>query len=165
MRTIRYTKEMSKIITIQMRNIRLGGKCHSILTKFQNNFLNKMDLLYSQARIWMWVWDILVLGTLGPWNPWTLEPLVLGTPPISSSYSSPWVWFGYGVRGGVSCDIGEWDWRWTFILILKSWTSSFLLHSLPLTSSHLLLIPPSYSTLLPNLLLTPPTSYWRVPDD
>ena len=80
MRTIRYTKEMSKIITIQMRNIRLGGKCHSILT-FQNNFLNKMDLLYSQARIWMWVWDILVLGTLGPWNPWTLEPLVLGTPP------------------------------------------------------------------------------------
>ena len=42
-----------------------------------------------------------------PWSTWTLEPLVLGTPPISSSYSPPWVWFGYGVRGGVSCDIGE----------------------------------------------------------
>ena len=58
-------------------------------------------------------------------------------------------------------------------LILKScgvdgwnpWTSSFLLHSLPLTSSHLLLNPPSYSTLLPNLLLTPLTSSWRVSDD
>ena len=52
----------------------------------------------------------------------------------------------------------------TFMLILKScgvggWnpeTSSFLLHFLPLASSHLLLIPPSNSTLLPNLLLTPP---------
>ena len=63
---------------------------------------------------------------------------------------------------GVSCDIGEFL---TFILILKScgvgeWnpeTSSFLLHYLTLTSSHLLLIPPIYSSLLPNLLLTPPT--------
>ena len=51
----------------------------------------------------------------------------------------------------------------TFILILKScgvceWNPgpSFLLHYLPLTSSHLLLIPPNYSTLLPNLLLPPP---------
>ena len=28
----------------------------------------------------------------------------------SSSYSPPWIWFGYGVcvgEGGVSCDIGE----------------------------------------------------------
>merc|ERR1719270_299393 len=33
---------------------------------------------------------------------------------------------------------------------------SFLLHSLPLTSSHLLLIPPCYSSLLPKLLLPPP---------
>ena len=52
----------------------------------------------------------------------------------------------------------------TFILILKicemgGWnpgTFSFLLHYLPLTSSHLPLIPPSYSSLLPNLLLPPP---------
>ena len=51
----------------------------------------------------------------------------------------------------------------TFILILKScgvgwWNpgTSFLLYSLPLTSFHLLLIPPSYSSLLPNLLLPPP---------
>ena len=40
------------------------------------------------------------LRYLSPWDPGTLEPLVLGTPPISSSYSPPWVWFGYGVRGG-----------------------------------------------------------------
>ena len=52
----------------------------------------------------------------------------------------------------------------TFIMILKrcgvgGWnpeTSFFLLHFLSLTSSHLLLIPPSYSTLLPNFLLPPP---------
>ena len=51
----------------------------------------------------------------------------------------------------------------TFILILKScgvgrWnpgTSSFLLHSLPLTSSHLLLIPPTSFLFLPS---TPPSS-------
>ena len=42
-------------------------------------------------------------------------------------------------------------------------TSFFLLHSLPLTSSHLLLIPPSYFTLLPNLLLTPPNSSYLLP--
>ena len=35
-------------------------------------------------------------------------------------------------------------------------TFSFLLHSLSLTSSHLILFPPSHSILLPNLLLTPP---------
>ena len=44
-------------------------------------------------------------------------------------------------------------------------TSFFLLHSLPLTSSHLLLIPPSYFTLLPNLLLTPPNSSYLLPKD
>ena len=89
------------------------------------------------ARIWMWVWDILVLGTLGPWDPWTLEPWTLGLldlfppptpphtspcillpPPISSSYSPPLVWFGYGGRGGMSWDIWEWDWRWTFYLYI-----------------------------------------------
>ena len=37
----------------------------------------------------------------------------------------------------------------------NGWTS-VVLHSLPLTSSHLLLIPPSYSAPLPNLLLPPP---------
>ena len=52
---------------------------------------------------------ILVLGTLGPWDPWTLEPLDLGTlgpppssntssyfpiHPLTSSYSPPFVWFG-----------------------------------------------------------------------
>ena len=118
--------------------------------------------LESQARIWISVWDILVLGTLGPLNTETLGPLDLGTFCLLLS-SFGMVWLG-GV-GGVSCDIGDWDWRWTFILILKSWTSSFLLHSLPLTSSHLLLIPPSYSillpNLLPNLLLPPPKEYQR----
>jgi len=98
----------------------------------------------------MWVLDILVLGTPGPWNPWTLglldlfppptlphiSPYILLPPPISSYYSPPLVWFGL---------------VW-FILMLKRYY--ILLHSLPLTSSHLLPIPPSYST----LLLTPPTS-------
>ena len=115
----------------------------------------------------------MVLGTPGPWNPWTLglldlfppptpphtSPYIILPPPISSSYSPPLVWFSNWVVG-VSCDIEEGDWR----MISKScevgeWnpgTSSFLLHSLPITSSHLLLIPPSYSSILPNLLLTPP---------
>ena len=55
--------------------------------------------------------------SLGPWDSWTLEPLDLGTlgplpssntssyfllpSPISSSYSPPLVWFGYGVGGCV----------------------------------------------------------------
>ena len=34
--------------------------------------VDKMDLLYSQARIWMWLLDILFLGTLGPLDPGTL---------------------------------------------------------------------------------------------
>ena len=112
-------------------------------------------------------------GTPGPWDPWTLglldllptltiphtSPYILLYPPISSSYSPPLVWLcGRGVVT-LEDEIGD----LTFILILKSYgggggTSSFLLHSLPLTSSHLLLIPPSYSTLLPNFLLTPHTS-------
>ena len=61
----------------------------------------------------------------------------------------------------------------TFILILKScgvgwwspWPSSLLLHSLPLTCSHLLLIPSSYSTFLPILLLTPLNSSYLLPKD
>ena len=32
---------------------------------------NKMDLLQSQARIWIWLWDILILRTLGPSDPGT----------------------------------------------------------------------------------------------
>ena len=129
----------------------------------------------------MWVWDILVLGTLGPWDPWTLEPLDLGTlgplpssntiplHPLTSSYlflllsSFGMVWLGGG-GWVVSLENETGDGPLTFILILKicgmgewnSGTSCFLLHSLPLTSSHLLLIPPSYSSLLPNLLLPPP---------
>jgi len=109
----------------------------------------------------MWVLDILVLGTPGPWNPWTLglldlfppptlphiSPYILLPPPISSYYSPPLVWFGL---------------VW-FILMLKRYY--ILLHSLPLTSSHLLPIPPSYPTLLPNLLLTPPTSSRGISDD
>ena len=82
-------------------------------------------------------WD---LGTTRPWNPWTsslLQHLLIL--PLTSSYlllSLPptlLIWYGL-VMGAM------------FLLV----------HSLPLTSSHLLLIPPSYSTLLPNLLLTPP---------
>ena len=125
-------------------------------------------------------WD---LGTPGPWNPWTSSLhqhlLIL---PLRSSYlllSLPptlLLWYGLVRKAGgwvVTLENETGDGPLTFILILKScgmgeWnpgTSSFLLHSLPLTSFHLLLIPPSYSSLLPNLLLTPPTSSWRVSDD
>ena len=129
-----------------------------------------MDLLWSQARIWIWLWNILVLGTPNPWNTgdsWTSSLLqhllILPIHPLSSSYlllllssfGMVWLW------GGGCCDIENEieDGPLTFILILKScgvggWTSS-----------HLLLIPPSYSTLLPNLLLTSPTSSWRVSGD
>merc|ERR1719188_862875 len=122
----------------------------------------------------------------GPWDPGTLGPLDLGTlgplsstntssyfplHPLTSSYlflllsSFGMVWLGGG-RLVVKLENETGDGPLTFILILKScgvveWnpeTSSFLLYSLPLTSFHLLLIPPSYSSLLPHLLLTPPNS-------
>ena len=139
----------------------------------------------------MWVEDILILGTLGPldlgtlgpWDSWTsslLQHLLIL--PLTSSYllqSLPptlLLWNGLVMGGGLwvvtlEDEIG--DGPLTFILILKScwvgrWnpgTSSFLLYSLPLTSSHHLLIPPSYSTLLPNLPITPPTSSRRISDD
>ena len=121
--------------------------------------------------------------SLGPWDPWTLEPLDLGNlgplpssntssyfplhPPISSSYSPPLVQYGLVMGGGG----GElWHLRMRLEMYLwplywSSGTSSFLLHYLPVTSSHLLLIPPSYSTLLPNLLPIPPTSSLRMSDD
>ena len=113
----------------------------------------------------MWVWDILVLGTLGPWDPWTLEPLDLGTlgplpssntssyfplHPLTSSYlfllisslSTVWLWEGGWV---VTFEIR--DGPLTFILI--PWD---LL--LPSTfSSSNLLPPPSYSS---QLLHPPP---------
>ena len=98
--------------------------------------------------------------------------------PLTSSYlllsSFGMVW----LRGGSG--VVTWDWmrlRWTFYLYIDlkdkscgmGWwnpgTSSFLLHSLPVTSSHLLLIPPSYSTLLPNLLQIHPTSTPMMSDD
>ena len=110
------------------------------------------------------------LGTLGPWDSWTsslLQHLLII--PLTSSYLllslPPTLLLWYGLVMGEL-------WNLTMRLEMDLWplywfpgTSSFLLHSLPLISSHLLLIPPSYSILLPNLLLTPPTSSWRVSDD
>ena len=118
-------------------------------------------------------WDLGTLGPLPSANTSSYFPL----DPLTSSYlflllsSFGMVWLGGGWVVTLENETG--DGPLTFILILKScgmgeWnpgTSSFLLHSLPLTSFHLLLIPPSYSSLLPNLLLTPPTSSWRVSDD
>ena len=110
------------------------------------------------------------LGTLGPWDSWTSSLcqhlLIL---PLRSSdlllslLPTLLLWYGLVMGGGgvvnfedeigdgplKSCGVGGWN----------PGTSSFFLHSIPLSSSHLLLIPPSYSTLLPNLLLTLPTSY------
>ena len=92
------------------------------------------------------------LGTPEPWNPWTLGLLDLLSSllqhllilPLTSSY----LLFNLLSSFGMSFDIGEWDLRWTFDLYIdlkKLWggwvnpgTSSFLLHSLPLTSSNLL---------------------------
>ena len=105
------------------------------------------------------------LGTLGPWDSWTsslLQHLLIL--PLTSSYlllSLPptlLLWYGL-VRGGVSCDIGEWDWRWTFDLYIDlkklwdGWVEPWDL-LLPSTfSSSDLLPPPSYSS---QLLLPPP---------
>ena len=111
-----------------------------------------MDLLWSQARIWIWLWNILVLETPNPWNTgdsWTSSLLqhllILPIHPLSSSYlllllssfGMVWLWGGGGPL--------------TFILILKSCgmggcnlgSFSFLLHSLPLTSLFLPATPPS----------------------
>ena len=104
-------------------------------------------------------WDLL---TLGIWDSFTsslfLYLLIL---PLTSSYlflllsSFGMVW----LRGGVSCDIGEWDWRWTFDLyidlkkLLGGWVEPWDL-LLPSTfSSSNLLPPPSYSS---QLLHPPP---------
>ena len=135
------------------------------------------------------------LRYLGPWHPGTLEPLDLGTlgplpssntssyfplHPLTSSYlflllssfGIVWLWGGGGWVVTLEDEIG--DWLLTFTLILKSccvggWisgTSSILLHSLTLTSSHILLIPPTYSILLPNLHpppKSPPNSSYLLP--
>ena len=160
---------MCRFINIS-NNCFISNNCLSnireVLTQTKKMW-NMMDFFKSQACIWMWVWDILVPRTLGPWDSWTsylLQQLLIL--PLTSSYlflllsSFGMVWLWEGGGGGVLTL--EMDLR---PLYWSPGTSSFLLHSLPLTSSHLLLIPPSYSTLLPNLLLTPPTSSWRVSDD
>ena len=86
-----------------------------------------MDLLWSQARIWIWVWDILVLGTLGPWDPWTLEPLDLGTlGPLPSANSG----------NNLTFILIPWD-----LLLPSAFSSSNLLPP-PSHSSQLLLPPP-----------------------
>ena len=122
-----------------------------------------------------WSLGPLDLGSSGPWDSWTFSLLQhLLILPHTSYYlllSLPLVWFGYG--GGnelwhwrMRLEIDLWPLYWSWKVV--GWvggTSSFLLHSLPLTPSHLLLIPPSYSSLLPNLLLTPPSSSWRLSDD
>ena len=105
-----------------------------------------------------WSLGPLDLGTLGPlptsntsWY-FPLHPLTSSYPfLLLSFFGMVWLWGGEGVVT-LENEIGI-------------GTSSFLLHSLPLTSSHLLLIPPSYSTLLPNILLTPPTSSRGVSHD
>ena len=89
----------------------------------------------------MWVWDILVLGTLRPWDPWILEPLDLGTlRPLPTSNNSSYFpihpltssclfllvsSFGMVCLGGEGGWVGTLEdeignWPLTFILILKS---------------------------------------------
>ena len=107
-------------------------------------------------------WD---LGTLGPWDSWTsslLQHLLIFSHTSSyflllSSFGMVWI------RGGDESNIGGWDWRWTFDLYIDlkklwgGWMEPWNL-LLPSTFSsfnllHLLVIPPSYSFLLPHLLL------------
>ena len=96
-------------------------------------------------------------------------------------YSTRWTFFRvklvFECEFEISCSLGPLDLRmdlWTLGPLPSSNTSSyfpihpltsFLLHSLHLTSSHLILIPPSYSILLQNLLPTPYISSWRLSDD
>ena len=126
----------------------------------------EFEISWSMGPLDLWTLGPLDLETLGPWDSWTsslLQHLLIL--PLTSSYlllSLPptlLLWYGL-VMGG-----GGWGGVVTLENEIRTGTSSFLLHSLPLTSSHLLLIPPTYSTLLPNLLLTPPTCSRRVSDD
>ena len=121
----------------------------------------------------MWLWDILVLGTPEPWNPWdtwtSSLPQHLLILPLTSSYlllslpSTLLLWYGLVICGGgeMSCDNWEWDWRWTFDLYIDLkklwdwWVEPWYL-LLPSTfSSSDLLPPPCYSS---QLLLPPPNS-------
>ena len=138
----------------------------------------------------MWVWDILVLGTLGPWDPWTLEPLDLGTlGPFPSSNTSSYfpfltssylllffpptflLWYGLVMCvGGVSCDIGKLDWKWTFDLHIDlkklwgRWVEPWDLLLPSKFSSSNLLPPPSYSSqLLHPPPKPPPNSSYLLP--
>ena len=80
----------------------------------------------------MWLWDILVLVSLGPLDLWTLGPLPFSSTsyfllplPISSSYSPPLVWFGMG--GGhlvltLEIEIDNWTWSFNlYIDVKKLW--------------------------------------------
>ena len=91
------------------------------------------------------------LWTIGPWDSWTSSLLLLL---IASCYLLLsllptllllYIW----VMGGVSCDIGEWDWRWTCDIYIDLKKSS---------SNHL--PPPSYSS---QLLHPPPNSSYLLP--
>ena len=72
-----------------------------------------------------WSLGPLNLRTLGPWDSWISSffqhLLIL---PHTSSYlllsllPTLLLWYGLVKGGGVSCDIGEWDWRWNFDLYI-----------------------------------------------
>ena len=145
--------------------------CYEYILSTPSTICHVQVLHYDTNILWILIWTrwtffrvelvfecdfeiswTLDLGTRWPWDSWTSSfsstSYFLLEPHISSSY---WV---------LTMEIGIDYWRLTFDLYIdvekEWWCSSFLLHSLALTSSHLLLIPPSYSTLLPNLLLPPP---------
>ena len=125
----------------------------------------------------MWVWDILVLGTPGPWDSWTsslLQHILIF--PLTSSYlllSLPHtllLWYGLvmGGGGGGSCDIREWDWDW--LLEIDLWPlywcwKGMMVLLLPFTfSCSNLLPPPSYSSqLLHPPPKPPPNSSYLLP--
>ena len=107
--------------------------------------LNKMDLLKSQACIWMWLWDNLVHGILGPWDPGTFGLLdlfppqppphifsyLLLIPPVSSSWYGlvwyglvkgvggwvgGWVHLDFNISSGPLLSFDIWDWDWRWTM-------------------------------------------------
>ena len=114
------TENLKKGLAInQWYWMQLTGSSTSHTTSYYLK-INRMDLLESQAHIWMWLWDILILGTLRPLDPGTLGVLDFVLTPFTYFYILLFlptsfylllppglVWFGRVLF--LSFDLGDWD--------------------------------------------------------